>query len=82
MPSSAQNAHSRPARRHTCQRNQDHQVDAQSRLGGGEEGAGHGGGAAHVGPHPVHLGRGLDGDAARVEGDALAHEDHRLLVLD
>jgi hypothetical protein len=52
-----------------------------SKLRHGAEGAQHAGRAAHVELHLVHLGRRLDGDAAGVERDALAHQHDRRLSL-
>ena len=49
-------------------------VDGQLQLGQGVHGAEHGGGAAHVVLHLVHAVRRLDGDAARIEGQSLAHQ--------
>jgi hypothetical protein len=44
------------------------------------EGAEHAGGAAHVELHLVHLGAGLERDAAGVEGDALADQHDGLAL--
>ena len=62
-------------------------VDGQLQLGQGVHGAEHGGGATHVVLHLVHAVCRLDGDAAGVEGQPLAHQHDGLgvgvaLVLD
>jgi hypothetical protein len=71
------------ASRRACSRWRDQadHVDRQLHLRDGLEGAEHAGGAAHVVLHLVHAGAGLEGDAAGVEGDALAHQHHRLVAL-
>ena len=56
-------------------------VDGRLQLAQGLERAQHAGGAAHVELHFVHAGGGLDGDAAGVERDALAHQGHGRLAL-
>ena len=49
-------------------------VDAQAEPGGRDDGGEDGGGAAHVALHRLVVARGLEGDAARVVGDALADQ--------
>ena len=50
-------------------------------LGQGHQHGQHVGRAGHVAFHGVHLGGGLDADAAGVKGDALAHQHQRLVLL-
>ncbi len=54
--------------------NQAHHVDAQLEQGRHQHAGQHAAGAAHVVLHLVHRGRILEGNAAGVEGDALAHQ--------
>ena len=51
-------------------------VQLQVHFADGAEGAQYRGGAAHVVLHFIHARTGLDRNAARVEGDALANQDH------
>ena len=57
-----------------------HHVDRQLQLGDRAQRAKHAGGTAHVEFHLVHLGARLDGNAAAVEGDALADQHIGLLA--
>ena len=71
----------RAARHVLAGRDQADDVELRLQLGDGAQRAEHAGGAAHVELHLVHLGAGLERDAAGVEGDALADQHHRRLAL-
>ena len=69
----------RSARGHVLRgRDEPVHLHGQLQLGQGGEEAEHGGGARHVVLHAIHAVRGLQVEAARVEGDALADHRHAL----